>query len=1506
MSNPAWARLRTESYAYSRLISACRAGAEWGNQPGTKGSRRAQAQGMKCMDGEIKPGENRGMLGGWRRIAAGMLLISGVAVLDQSALAQRGSFAAEDRGSSSSTPSTSSSVDAGKLLMRQAREAYNRNDFSRAKLLAEKAKEMRKPGQIWEDSPEKLIAEIDGKTRGKAPVAATPVARKSADPRVLLKEGRDALNAGKIETAQDLARQAEANQSSSSWGLFEDTPASLIRDVAKAKSKRDKAESARLLGEARKVFEKKTGNETERLANLEKAQVLATQAERLHGPYSFWEMGEKPSKLLSEIETNKARNRNSSALVKATPKPTEKSPIQTVSNTTPAASKESAVKTAVAMQKATSKSEVVQSDLKLPGLNNSVKTVSAEKNLTNDLVIPALPEMGTTKPTTVTKETGTAVPIVNPAEKDKAVALMAAARSLTAKGDLVGAKDKLTLAISLNAPFDAKEESPELAMQKLQSAGIKKMADLCNEASSAMLKQDLPTAETRLNSADALATTLGIDAGPVTEHRKALLAMKGQPVPDAVVETPKTTTVAGMPKMMPVGNQEAVARQSSDMLAAARAELRKGETENARRIVEEVMVRNVGNRSEAESLLRTIDAEELNQRTRTATRSFENGIAAYNAKDHRQALAVFQLIDPALLTPQKRSQLKDLMVASAAVLKQDVPAVAKVDPMGPIQQVAANDVKPMDVGTAKVNQGPADADNLIKQQQALQEIQFQKMRSEGLKVQTEATAKFGKGDTDSAMRELQNYMNRVKDSAIEPAKQALLTRPIENRLEQFRVMKKQQDFLTAEDKAKREFRDEMSQEALSDQHKKTEVAKMMRQFHDLFESKKYKEANLLAMKMRELDPDDPSTTAAVQLSRQADRVGRWNTLKDGKENWNYEAGNEAHDFGPPATMKNPLVVDPEMLRNGRRPDYSRGIGEMRTRTEREREIEMKLSKPVSLNFTNTPLKEVVTYFQTVQGLNVTMDTDAMKAANISPDLPVTEKLTDIQLRSALNIVLKKSHLTHIVEDDVLKITTEKGARGKLVTRTFPVADLVIPVQDALPSDSNNLTAILERQLQAKATINGVSPFAPPLGLNAGQGTKVGSASGLQGQKIESGNGIQITKSGSGQNLEATLIKLIKSTIKPDSWSDLDGPGTIDFYPLGFALVINQTPDVIEQVESLLQALRRLQDLEVAIEIRLVSLSESFYERIGIDFSMNIKTNTSSVEPNLTQGVNRPTPFVNDLNASGVTAGWSPTGFTNDLDIPIRASSFSFTNPAFGGFPNSLGANGGISLGLAFLNDIQVYMFMEAAQGDRRVNIMQAPRLTAFNGQSSSISIQDQQFFVLNMNALSVNGQVIFIPENTPVPLGVSMNIQPVVTADRRFVRMNVAQTMNNLTSATVPLYPVTTFITPVLEGGFIGQPIPFTNYLQQPSISSLTIQTTVIVPDGGTVLIGGMKTLSEGRNEFGPPVLSKIPYVNRLFKNVGYGREAQSLMMMITPRIIINAEEQERQTGVTAEGEEIP
>jgi general secretion pathway protein D len=80
-------------------------------------------------------------------------------------------------------------------------------------------------------------------------------------------------------------------------------------------------------------------------------------------------------------------------------------------------------------------------------------------------------------------------------------------------------------------------------------------------------------------------------------------------------------------------------------------------------------------------------------------------------------------------------------------------------------------------------------------------------------------------------------------------------------------------------------------------------------------------------------------------------------------------------------------------------------------------------------------------------------------------------------------------------------------------------------------------------------------------------------------------------------------------------------------------------------------------------------------------------------------------------------------------------------------------------------------------------------------------------------------------------------------------------------------------------------------------VTAINVQTTVLVPDGGTVLLGGYSRLAEGRSEFGVPVLGRLPYVGPGFRNVGYGREIVSGQVTATVRIIDLREEEFRQTG---------
>jgi general secretion pathway protein D len=179
------------------------------------------------------------------------------------------------------------------------------------------------------------------------------------------------------------------------------------------------------------------------------------------------------------------------------------------------------------------------------------------------------------------------------------------------------------------------------------------------------------------------------------------------------------------------------------------------------------------------------------------------------------------------------------------------------------------------------------------------------------------------------------------------------------------------------------------------------------------------------------------------------------------------------------------------------------------------------------------------------------------------------------------------------------------------------------------------------------------------------------------------------------------------------------------------------------------------------------------------------------------------------------------------------------------------------------------------------------------------------------------------PVITVLNEGTAVNVQAVVSNDRRFVRLTLVpffsqigrveefqfegsrstkskssdeRSGNDVEGAGVNgLVGLTTgqSATRELELQSNGTTI------QLPEFLFTTVTTTVSVPDGGTVLLGGIKRLREGRNEFGVPILSKIPYINRLFKNVGLGRTTDSLMLMVTPRIIIQEEEESRLLGTT-------
>ena len=1329
---------------------------------------------------------------------------------------------------------------------------------------------------------------------------------RAAEPKDLLKMGREALKGGQFDRAQDLARQADAANPSGRWGLFDDTPESLEKDIRSARAKADKAESEKLTKAAKDLAAKPAKTAGEKLANLDQAYALADRAATLAGPGDYFDVfGDRPEKVKKDIDAVRAQVR------KANP--------TAVANKPAAVANKPAGPALNRMPNPTG--PVAQAGGAKPADGSKVTTAGA-----------TAPKLFATPP--ASKET----------LRTQAVKMVADGRMMMKAGELSAARAKATEAQKLGVTFAATEDSPENLLRDVTAEVRVRVDLLTKEADAKLAAKEYAKAEAALTAARFTSMEMGFPTKSIEEKLAAVrgAATAGTTVAAVVPEVPtqpitpavpavgapvhppvaaitppapptaKSSDLPGLVTPTPVLPQAPTPGLSgTQMLAQAEAAMARGELEEATKLATQAH-NQAGAKKDAQDMLRLIDAARTARQKSEMALALQNAAELHAAKRYEHALGVLKLIEPGELDEaqkKRHANLTDACMTDIAKVKGAVTTVAASDPQKPA--------------------APASA-GLADQQKALAQVEFQKFRTEGLDTEAKARDAFNKGETDLAIQMLTDFTTRVKASGLTASQQGILLGPVDRRLEGFRIMKRQIDFYTNEVKDKKNARDLVAGKALAEAQKHDELKKKTREVSDLVHNHKYREAEALALQLKALDPDDPGLSAIYEMAKRQRRADDAQKLKGEKELFNFVQLNNAERPGAIVDIDNPLSHNVERSLNA----MKRGDGSdlyIRTKSAAEREIELKLDKPLSIEFSQTPIKDAIAKIRDQAGLNISIDTASIAEEALPIDtVTVDEHLKDLSLRNVLTLVLDKARLKYVVKNDVIQVTTEKKARGQLQIKVFSVMDLVTPIPDFALADYQSLGKAIAKATAAPGSIpgsgqpnvhtpqnglqNGTMVSSPPwAGPTPGGGTLDNRATPLASSASLATTG--------RQNTSQQLMKLITGMVRPYSWSEMNGPGKLEYYDIGGALVVNQTADVIREVQDLLESLRRLQETSVAVEIRVISLSEAFFERVGIDFSMNVSTmnnNRKGFERSLTTGQFRPEPFINSIgNQNGVIVGYNPAGggFTPDLNIPIRSTSYPLSAPQFGGYTDTLSPtlNGGLSVGLAFLNDIQVYMFMEAAQGDRRVNIMQAPKITLFNGQTSTVFVSDVAFFTLGLTVFNVGGQVVYAPTSVPIPIGtspplpgsggtapgVSVTVQAIVSSDRRFVRMNLTPDLTTLTSAIVPLFPVTAFITPVFEGGSQGVPIPFTQFFQQPSLSEISVQTTVAVPDGGTVVLGGLKTLSEGRNEYGPPVLSSIPYLNRLFRNQGIGRETRHIMIMVTPRIIIQSEEEFNQTGAS-------
>ena len=197
----------------------------------------------------------------------------------------------------------------------------------------------------------------------------------------------------------------------------------------------------------------------------------------------------------------------------------------------------------------------------------------------------------------------------------------------------------------------------------------------------------------------------------------------------------------------------------------------------------------------------------------------------------------------------------------------------------------------------------------------------------------------------------------------------------------------------------------------------------------------------------------------------------------------------------------------------------------------------------------------------------------------------------------------------------------------------------------------------------------------------------------------------------------------------------------------------------EQIADLLEQLRRLQDLQVTIEVRFITLTDNFFERIGVDFDFNIDDNIDaaldrcrSVDDRRHDQRGR-----SALRARHRLADLTPTA---DLDLPFRQGSFALDDAAV----RRLRPGDG---GHVWLRDPERHRGVLPARKPPRAttarNILQAPKVTLFNGQTAFVSDTSQRPFVTSV--IPVVGDFAAAQQPVIVVLneGTSLSVQAVVS-----------------------------------------------------------------------------------------------------------------------------------------------
>lgn len=195
----------------------------------------------------------------------------------------------------------------------------------------------------------------------------------------------------------------------------------------------------------------------------------------------------------------------------------------------------------------------------------------------------------------------------------------------------------------------------------------------------------------------------------------------------------------------------------------------------------------------------------------------------------------------------------------------------------------------------------------------------------------------------------------------------------------------------------------------------------------------------------------------------------------------------------------------------------------------------------------------------------------------------------------------------------------------------------------------------------------------------------------------------------------------------------------------------------------------------------------------------------------------------------------------------------------------LAASGGMYSLLG--QDLQISLAALAKAG--KTEILSRPSILARNNQPATISLGQQVPLITNTRFDNFGNQINSVSYQN---VGIILSVTPFITSDG-MVEMVVAPETSELADKSQWV--------PISSGGTNN-----TGSFSAPVINSRSADTVVIVPDGQTVVIGGLMQSKKLDSTSKVPILGDIPLLGLLFKHKVTSNGKTELMIFMTPHIV--------------------